>query len=102
MAKIGLYPTGGHLVKRVIGIGGDHVVFCDKKGQLSINGHAMDEKAYVNQHGPECEAPLITCNPDVRIPEDYLMVWGGTSGNTQKPTHKRCRTTTPQPNSPPK
>ena len=29
MAKIGLYPTGGHLVKRVIGVAGDTIECCD-------------------------------------------------------------------------
>ena len=38
LAKVGLYPTGGHLVKRVIGVGGDEVVCCDAKGRLSVNG----------------------------------------------------------------
>ena len=33
MSAIGLYPTGGHLVKRVIGIGGDHVA-CKKRHRV--------------------------------------------------------------------
>ena len=28
----GLFPTGGHLVKRVIGVGGDEVTCCDDAG----------------------------------------------------------------------
>ena len=32
-----------HLVKRVIGIGGDHVVCCDGDGKLTINGKAINE-----------------------------------------------------------
>ncbi len=40
LEKIGLYPTGGHLVKRVIGVGGDRVVCCDKQGRITVNGHA--------------------------------------------------------------
>ena len=47
MEKVGLYPTGGHLVKRVIGIGGDRVVCCDAKGRITVNGKALDEKAYL-------------------------------------------------------
>ena len=31
MAKIGLYPSGGHLVKRVIGVAGDTIHCCDKR-----------------------------------------------------------------------
>ena len=32
MAKVGLYPSGGHLVKRVIGVAGDTIHCCDKQG----------------------------------------------------------------------
>ena len=32
MAKIGLYPSGGHLVKRVIGVAGDTIKCCDDQG----------------------------------------------------------------------
>ena len=35
LEKIGLYPTGGHLVKRVIGVGGDEVKCCDNRGRVS-------------------------------------------------------------------
>ena len=31
LSEVGLYPTGGHLVKRVIGVGGDRVVCCDDR-----------------------------------------------------------------------
>src|SRR6195952_5297470 len=47
LEKIGLYPTGGHLVKRVIGIGGDRVVCCDKQGRITVNGHPLDETSYL-------------------------------------------------------
>jgi len=33
LEAVGLYPSGGHLVKRVIGIGGDRVKCCDSKGR---------------------------------------------------------------------
>lgn len=49
LGAIGLYPLGGHLVKRVIGVGGDHVD-CDPKvdaGRLRINGHPLDETSYL-------------------------------------------------------
>jgi signal peptidase I len=29
-------------VKRVIGVAGDQVVCCDKKGRLSVNGYTLD------------------------------------------------------------
>lgn len=44
MVSVNLLPenTGHHLVKRVIGVGGDHVV-ADGKGTLSVNGVAIKE-----------------------------------------------------------
>lgn len=46
---VGLLPDNSeqHLVKRVIGLPGDHVVCCDGGGQLTLNGVSLDEK-YVN------------------------------------------------------
>ncbi|HET6269470.1 MAG TPA: signal peptidase I, partial [Arthrobacter sp.] len=46
---IGLLPDNSeqHLVKRVIGLPGDHVVCCDAGGQLTVNGAPLDEK-YIN------------------------------------------------------
>ncbi|MDT0203261.1 signal peptidase I [Nocardioides sp. AE5] len=90
MAKIGLYPTGGHLVKRVIGVGGDHVVCCDDQGRLSINGHAMDESAYVKEGSADCAAPMISCDLDVEIPEGYLLMMGDNRGNSQDSTAHMC------------
>ena len=43
LETFGLYPTGGHLVKRVIGVGGDHVVCCDTEGRITVDGSPLDE-----------------------------------------------------------
>ena len=43
----GLYPTGGHLVKRVIGVGGDEVKCCDAQGRITVNGVPLNEKSYL-------------------------------------------------------
>jgi len=67
----GLYPTGGHLVKRVIGVGGDHVECCDKEGRVSVNGVPLNEGAYLKPG----EAPsLITF--DQKGPQGFLWVMG--------------------------
>lgn len=90
LAKVGLFPTGGHLVKRVIGVGGDHVVCCDKKGRMSINGHTMDATDYVKQDGTECAVPNRRCKLDVTIPEGYLLMMGDNRGNSQDSTAHMC------------
>ena len=71
MEKIGLYPTGGHLVKRVIGVGGDRVVCCDAKGRITVNGKALDEKAYL----PKGTAPS-QIKFDSTVPKEHLWMMG--------------------------
>jgi signal peptidase I len=71
MEKIGLYPTGGHLVKRVIGIGGDRVVCCDSKHRITVNGRALNEKSYL----PKGTAPS-QIKFDRTVPENHLWVMG--------------------------
>ncbi|BCW76053.1 signal peptidase I [Arthrobacter sp. FX8] len=69
---VGLLPDNSeqHLVKRVIGLPGDHVVCCDAGGKLTINGTAIDE-TYINP----AEVPQIR-NFDVTVPEGKVWVMG--------------------------
>lgn len=69
---VGLLPDNSeqHLVKRVIGLPGDHVVCCDAGGKLTINGTAVDEP-YVNP----AEVPQVR-NFDVVVPEGKVWVMG--------------------------
>jgi signal peptidase I len=71
LEAVGLYPTGGHLVKRVIGIGGDEVKCCDSQGRITVNGVALHEKSYL---APGEKPSLITF--DERVPRGYLWVQG--------------------------
>ncbi|MCU1519234.1 MAG: family signal peptidase [Pseudarthrobacter sp.] len=69
---VGLLPDNSeqHLVKRVIGLPGDHVICCDAGGKLTINGSPVDE-SYVNG----AEVPQIR-NFDVVVPEGKVWVMG--------------------------
>lgn len=58
LSKVGLYPTGGHLVKRVIGTEGDVVECCDEKGRIKVNGKAIDESAYLGPDPGQCNAEI--------------------------------------------
>ncbi|WP_342778124.1 signal peptidase I [Oryzihumus leptocrescens] len=42
---VGLLPTdeGNHLIKRVIGLPGDHVVCCDDQHRITVNGAPLNE-----------------------------------------------------------
>jgi signal peptidase I len=87
LSKVGLYPTGGHLVKRVIGVTGDVIKCCDRKGRLLLNGVPLNEKDYVkrNRESP-CNGPMPDggkCKWQVGpIPEGRLFVMGDNRGNS--------------------
>ncbi|GEP46555.1 signal peptidase I [Microbacterium saccharophilum] len=63
-----------HLIKRIVGVAGDHVVCCNVLGQIEINGVPVDESAYLNlaegQSAPE-DVPF-----DVTVPDGSLWVLG--------------------------
>ncbi|MGA8845725.1 MAG: signal peptidase I [Nocardioides sp.] len=92
LAKIGLYPTGGHLVKRVIGTPGDTVVCCDADGRLEINGVAIDEDDFIRPQ-KDCDGPMPTnCREDwsVTVPEDRLFVMGDNRAASADSSDRLC------------
>lgn len=76
LETIGLYPSGGHLVKRVIGIGGDRVICCDDQGRISVNGKSLDE-SYLKPGSNNATIPF-----DVRVPEGHLWMMGDNRNNS--------------------
>jgi signal peptidase I len=78
LSEVGLYPTGGHLVKRVIGIGGDHVACCDTKGRVTVNGVPLNEKDYLNTGVAPSDRPF-----NVTVPLDRLWVMGDNRSNSE-------------------
>ena len=92
MARIGLYPTGGHLVKRVIGVGGDTVTCCDSLGRISVNGKALNEKSYAKLDGADCYGPMTsTCHWTAGpVPKDHVFVMGDNRHNYADSTVHMC------------
>jgi signal peptidase I len=77
LETIGLYPTGGHLVKRVIGVGGDEVKCCDKQHRTTVNGVALNEKSYLP---PGTQPSQIEF--DVKVRPGYMWVQGDNRSNS--------------------
>jgi signal peptidase I len=67
-------PSETDFIKRVIGVGGDHVVCCDSKHHLEINGQALDEP-YLDQDG-STGLPSSPDAFDVTVPKGRLWVMG--------------------------
>jgi len=66
-----------HLVKRVIGVGGDHIVCCSADGKLTINGKAITE-TYLDKGVKPSDVKF-----DVTVPEGSIWVMGDNRGNSE-------------------
>jgi signal peptidase I len=69
---VGLLPSESedHLIKRVIGLPGDHVTCCDAEAHLTVNGVAIDEP-YIHPG----DVPS-TMKFDITVPEGKVWVMG--------------------------
>jgi len=69
-----------HLVKRVIGLPGDHVSCCNALGQLSVNGVPLKEP-YIRLYPGNVDA--ATLHFDVTVPKGKLWVMGDNRDDSQ-------------------
>lgn len=63
-----------YLIKRVIGLPGDHVTCCNVSGEIEINGQPISEREYLQIPANQKEASLIPF--DRVVPEGYIFVLG--------------------------
>lgn len=75
LQEVGLLPssTDEFLIKRVIGVGGDHVSCCNPAGQITVNGVPLKEP-YVNL--PPGMTAASGTDFDVVVPEGMYWVMG--------------------------
>lgn len=67
-------PAKQYLVKRVIGVAGDHIVCCTKDGKLSVNGNPITEPYIFAGNVPS------DMNFDVTVPKGKIWVMGDHRG----------------------
>jgi len=72
--------SNDHLIKRVIGLPGDHVVCCNEFGQLTVNGVPLEEPYIIR---PEGVTKASRDDFDVVVPEDSLWVMGDNRYNSE-------------------
>ena len=86
MVFIGLAPDAStnYLVKRLIGLPGDHVACCDAQGRLMVNGVPLAESAYiyVDPVTKQQDKPSVF-DFDVVVPAGRVFVMGDHRGDSQ-------------------
>ena len=76
LVAVGILPNPAkqYLVKRVVGVGGDHVVCCTNTGKITVNGKEMVEPYIFAGNVPS------DMNFDVTVPKGKLWVMGDHRG----------------------
>ena len=65
------YFGNADYIKRVVGVGGDRVVCCDKEGRIEVNGRSVDESSFLYPG----DSPS-TVSFHVVVPDGTLFVLG--------------------------
>ncbi len=68
-------PGDKDFIKRVIGVGGDHIVCCDAQHRITVNGKALNESSYLYPEPGQAQ-PASPDPFDVVVPAGRLWMMG--------------------------
>jgi signal peptidase I len=76
---VGVLPDDaeGHLIKRVVAVGGDTVACCDGAGRIAVNGQPVDESDYLYPGDSAASTEF-----DEVVPPDHVFVLGDHRSNS--------------------
>lgn len=79
---VGVLPDTSteHLIKRVVGMPGDHVVCCDARGRITVNDVPLDETSYLYTAPDGVQADPSKIRFDVVVPAERIFVLGDNRG----------------------
>jgi signal peptidase I len=91
---VGILPAGGnqYLVKRLIGLPGDHVVCCSAAGRVTVNGAELVEDSYLY---PNVDGTVVKPSEaafDVVVPVGRVFVMGDHRNKSADSRYHLCDT----------
>ena len=81
---VGIAGPNTDYVKRVIGIPGDHVVCCNARGQVTVNGVPLSESSYVYPGDAPSDVRF-----NITVPSGRLWVMGDNRGDSDDSRYRR-------------
>jgi signal peptidase I len=81
---VGVSAPGTDYIKRVVGLPGDHVVCCDARGRVTVNGVPLSEQSYVHPGDAPSQIPF-----SVTVPPGRLWVLGDNRANSDDSRYRR-------------
>jgi signal peptidase I len=86
---VGVLPdtSTDHLIKRAVGLPGDHVVCCDSAGLITVNDVALDETSYLDTPAGDSQVAASLIPFDVVVPRQRIFVLGD---NRERSRDSRC------------